>query len=207
MTESIHSRVRKALSAPPVAEFSADPSACRAHGCPCQGTIDLGSSGRFYCAWHARADGDKWPEITESLHAHRWLIDFIGDIAAAYNRGRLRDWVKDADEFWRDDPEGKPTEDERARFNWYAWRMREELSWRVGACKDRPKARVFVPMTRARAASVIESARAGLDVPSERITEALVASGDLVPPGFDDVPWEEDAQPLHHARAHSEARA
>jgi hypothetical protein len=62
-------------------------------------------------------------------------------------------------------------------------------------------------MTRARGASVIESARAGLDVPSERITEALVASGDLVPPGFDDVPWEEDAQPLHHARAHSEARA
>ena len=45
---SIAQRVRDAMH-PEADTPSFDPSACRASGCPCTGSVDLGSSGRFMC--------------------------------------------------------------------------------------------------------------------------------------------------------------
>jgi hypothetical protein len=210
MTESIRARVHKALNPQPEAEFNADPGACRALGCPCRGTIDLGSSGRFYCAWHARTDGDKWPALTAALHSHQWLIDHIGEMQRLHSEaGTGKPWLAAADSFWRDQPELKPQGHERTTWGFYLWRLREELAYRVGARKEPPEPRVPLAMTKAHAVRVIESAKAGEFVPAGDMTAALQASGDIAPGVFDDeVPWGDEA--LFHrptARAHLEPRA
>lgn len=118
------------------------PGACRADGCPCQGSIDLGMSGRFFCSWHAWAPPPQWGDITQQLHQHAWLIDFIGELMRIHSRGRLTDWQARAAQFFATDPVCLPNASEKQRFNHYVWRLREELSWRVGLRKDRPVPRV-----------------------------------------------------------------
>jgi hypothetical protein len=67
--------------------------ACRAEGCPCRGTVDIGSAGRFYCTWHSWAPPADWPRVTEELQRHRWLIDFMGELLTLRDRGRKGDWL------------------------------------------------------------------------------------------------------------------
>lgn len=116
--------------------------ACRADDCPCRGSIDLGSSGRFFCSWHAWTPPPQWGEVTRQLRDHAWLIDFIGELMRIHSRGRLTDWQARAAQFFATDPVCLPNSDEKQAFNLYVWRLREELSWRVGVRKERPVPRV-----------------------------------------------------------------
>lgn len=122
-------------------EFERSSTACRALGCPCAGSIDIGRTSRFYCSWHAWAVPSDWPRITEQLLDHKWLIDFIGELTQSHDRGQRGDWQAKADEFFRTDPHCIPSSDERTRWNLYCWRLREELAWRIGVRKERPDPR------------------------------------------------------------------
>lgn len=122
-------------------DFAQSPGSCTAYGCPCRGTVDLGSSGRFNCSWHAWAPQDRWQAITQGLREHQWLLDFIGELQHAFYRGKNGDWLARAQQFFETDPYCQPTGSERLSFNRYVWRMREELSWRIGIRKERPEPR------------------------------------------------------------------
>ena len=180
--------------------------ACRADDCPCRGTVELGGSGRTFCSWHAWAPPQEWGEVTRKLLDHMWLIDFIGEVMRVHSRGKLTDWIARSDAFFATDPHCQPTGEERDRFAFYLWRLREELSWRVGVRKDRPEPRVLVPMPKAKAARVFEAAKAGAEVPLEQMTAALHASGDLDEPDFDDIPWPEHPDEEHKARLAQDPR-
>jgi hypothetical protein len=120
-----------------------DPGACRASGCPCRGSVDLGSSGRFLCAWHAWAPPDKQHTVTHGLRSHRWLIDFIGEVQALYRDGAKGDpWIARAREFWLEEPRMQPTATEARHWSLYLWRLREDLSHRIGLRADAPVPRV-----------------------------------------------------------------
>jgi len=139
--KTVFERTRDALGrgdrAAQDAEAASDPSACRATGCPCRGTIDLGSGGRHTCSFHAWAQPDVWGDITEQLHAHRWLIDFIGEVKALHGRSKPGAWQAKAASYFAEHPEMQPTALEAAHWPFY-----EELAWRIGARKERPAVRV-----------------------------------------------------------------
>lgn len=116
--------------------------ACKAENCPCRGTMDLTTSGRSYCQWHAWALPNDWPRITQELEEHRWLIDFITEVEICSTRGRRGDWQAKARDFFRTDPHCQPSKVEIDRYNFYGWRLREELAWRIGVRKDRPSPRL-----------------------------------------------------------------
>jgi hypothetical protein len=122
---------------------SFDPSACRASGCPCNGSIDLGSSGRFMCSWHAWAAPDKHDSVTQGLRSHRWLVSIIGELQALYREGADGEpWIVRAGEFWQTDTRMLPNETECRHWGLYLWRLREELSHRIGLRADAPLPRV-----------------------------------------------------------------
>lgn len=135
---TVHERVRQAMNPAKAEAFERDPAGCRAVDCPCRGTVDLGNSGRFYCAWHAWSDSAKWPPITDELIRHRWMLDHIGELQRLHRAGgKATPWAHAADAFWTD-PVMKPNQHERGAFEHYVWRLREELAFRVGSRKDRP---------------------------------------------------------------------
>lgn len=137
-TASVQERVRQAMKPTAGPDAERDPAGCRAIDCPCNGSVDLGNSGRFYCSWHAWADGAKWPLITEELIRHRWMLDHMAELQRIRRTtGHGAPWVHAADAFWTD-PVMKPTPHERETFAHYLWRLREELAFRVGVRKDRP---------------------------------------------------------------------
>lgn len=132
-------RVRQAMGHSDAVDEQRDPAACRAHGCPCRGTIDVGSTGRFVCSWHAWADGNTWPRLTEQLHAHRWLLDHVGELMRLDRAGEP--WLVVADSFWRNEPDMQPQPRERRAFALYVARLRAELAYRIGVRSTRPEAR------------------------------------------------------------------
>ena len=144
--KTVFERTRDALGkgerAAQDAEAASDPSACRATGCPCRGTIDLGSGGRRTCSFHAWAQPDVWGDITEQLQAHRWLIDFIGEVKVLHARSKLGTWQAKARTYFAEHADMQPTALEAKHWPFYEWRLREDLAWRVGVRKDRPQPRV-----------------------------------------------------------------
>lgn len=147
------------------------PGQCHAFGCPCGASVDLGSGGRGVCSWHAWAQAANWQAVTQALNEHQWLIDFIGEVMRVHSRGRLTDWIARSDAFFATDPHCQPTGEERDRFSFYLWRLREELSWRVGVRKDRPEPRVLVPTPKTKAAP-----RAPALLPDHDLEEAFNAA-------------------------------
>lgn len=120
-----------------------DPMQCRAAGCPCTGTIDLGSSGRFLCAWHAWAPPERADALTLALRREQGLLDLIAELQALHrDGGKGAPWVVRARQAWGTDEALQPTEGEARHWNLYLWRLREEVSFRVGLRADAPAPRV-----------------------------------------------------------------
>lgn len=141
-TPSIGERVRAAMN-PEAPDTSFDPTACRAAGCPCTGTVDLGSSGRYLCAWHAWAPPDRADSLSLALRREQGLLDLIGELQAMHRAGAERSpWIARARQAWAGDEAMMPTEDECRHWGLYLWRLREELSFRVGLRADAPAPRV-----------------------------------------------------------------
>ena len=126
-----------------------DPKLCGATGCPVRGSVDLGGSSRYCCAWHAWAKPEKWPAITEALLQHDWLRDFITDLMSREELFKDAEWRNYAMQFWANDPECRPGhEDGRPETrDLYLRRMNQELHFRVGTRKDRPPIRVPAPVS------------------------------------------------------------
>lgn len=108
---------------------------CKANGCPCIGSVDIG--GGFNCRYHAFADGDKWPSITRGLRDHDWLIGFMADIDKQH-----KGWREYAERFWEEaEPAMVPDASECKAH--YAYRLHLSLAYRVGARDKAPE--VMVP--------------------------------------------------------------
>jgi hypothetical protein len=138
--KSIRQRVREAASPPE--DKAQRIGGCEAYGCPCRGSVDLGSGGKFFCQWHAWADPSAWADVTASLEQHRWLIDHIEELQRLYAKpSKGAPWIRVAETYWREQPEMMPTPVERTNWNFYLWRLREELAHRCGLRKERPVAR------------------------------------------------------------------
>ena len=140
----IRKATQKALSKPSVdsTRDDFDPSRCADAGCPCKGSVAMGGSNRFQCSWHAFAAPERADDITTKLTEHRWLIDHITHLQLLHRQGaKNAPWVAAAQTFWAEQPEMLPTPVERANWNFYLWRLREELSFRIGLRKDRPAPR------------------------------------------------------------------
>lgn len=117
--------------------------ACNAHGCPCSGSIDIGSGGRFSCPWHAGLSPDLWGDVTLRLRQEGPLLALIGELQALHAAGgKGAPWVHRAMRAFAAESDLQPTPNERARWNHYLWRLREEIGFRVGVRQDRPAARV-----------------------------------------------------------------
>lgn len=122
--------------------FEQDPRKCAATGCPFRGTAEWGGS-RYMCLCHQGKEPDTWPAITEKCHEFSWLGDFIADVmkqSGTWTRGRH--WSEFAVEFWSGiDDHCIPNDWERLRAPDYVIRMMDELRWRCGLTKLRPKPR------------------------------------------------------------------
>lgn len=163
--------VRKRLQEQKTPEPERDPLRCVAHGCPCNGTVDIGNAGRFACSWHAWVQPERWPLITERLCEHRWLLDFIGDMQRMHIAGEK--WRDLAEQFFATEQRDlQPTPAERERVSWYVWRLRQHLAWLTGERKDKPQPREM-------ARKVLNAVRDGQHFDTEIIDGALAETGDL----------------------------
>lgn len=116
-------------------DVAADFGKCVAHGCPLRGTVDLGGGGRFTCSAHSWVDAEKWPQVTQSLAEHDWLIGLMSDLRRSdlHTKG----WRGYAGRFWLDaDHSMVPASDESREL--YLYRLHLELMHRVGARAKRP---------------------------------------------------------------------
>ncbi len=138
---TVYERTKAAVRQQPAPADEGGSLNCKAYGCPCRGVIDLG--GGFHCTLHAYASPDKWPQLTSSIREHEWLLSFIGEMQDHHQRGKTtKELGALAATFWEVDPSMAPTPDEQKHWNWYLWRVREELAFRVGQRKDKPAPRV-----------------------------------------------------------------
>jgi hypothetical protein len=140
---SIRERVHQAMTKPDAGQDApgSEAGGCSAYGCPCRGTVDLGHAGRFFCQWHAWIPSDRWPSVTDGLVAHRWFVDLIGELQRRHTAGDIKAAIAHATQVWRDEPEMQPEPLERANWNLYLWRLREELAHRIGVRKEKPQPR------------------------------------------------------------------
>ncbi len=137
---TVHERVRQAMAQPDAEHDASGPMSCKAHGCPCTATLDLG--GGWHCQWHAYCSPDQWQGLTQQLREHTWLLEFITDLQMRHRRGEgSKVLVALATTFWAVDPYMAPTAEERQHWGRYLWRLREELAYRVGRRSERPEPR------------------------------------------------------------------
>jgi hypothetical protein len=113
------------------------PAKCAANGCPCVASVQA-EGGRWCCTSHAFALSDLWPQITEGMRDHEWLVQFIGEVQKMDRTNK--NWRSFASQFWAGQDEfciPHPKENAIPYFN----RMKGELDCRLGLCK-RPAVRL-----------------------------------------------------------------
>lgn len=115
-----------------------DPTRCAAGDCPMPGSVSLG--GPFLCSAHAWAGGKHWGSISEALHEHAWLREFITELMRDSRLAGEQAWRQHAAGYFNAYPDMQPANGETREG--YLARMHLELMQRVGARKERPAARV-----------------------------------------------------------------
>jgi hypothetical protein len=119
------------------------PMFCAAHGCPCTGETDPASTGRFFCRWHVGIAPDRWQETTRLLRSNGELITVISELQRLHTwGGKGQPWVHRARRAFAGEPDMQPTDLEVESWNFYLWRLREELAFRCEVRQDRPAPRV-----------------------------------------------------------------
>lgn len=142
---SVGAAARAATAAPPPApddEPARGPLSCYVTGCPCSGS--MGGDGRFFCEYHHGQPIDRWGGITMALRNKRWLLDAIAQIHRLWLRpgtASTNAWIALARTTFEDDPDMQPTELEAKHFNFYEWRLHEDLRWRCGVLPEKPRPR------------------------------------------------------------------
>jgi hypothetical protein len=116
-----------------------DPSRCGASDCPMPGSVHLGGSG-YLCTAHAWAGGRQWAAISQALHEHTWLREFITELMRDPRLGSEQAWRQHAAGYFHAYPDMQPAKAETREG--YLLRLHLELMHRVGARKDRPTVRI-----------------------------------------------------------------
>jgi hypothetical protein len=116
-----------------------DPGRCGAHDCPMPGSVHLGGSG-YLCSAHAWAGGKQWGAISQALHEHEWLREFITELMRDSRLGGEQAWRQHAAGYFNAYPDMQPVKAETREG--YLLRMHLELMHRVGARKERPDVRI-----------------------------------------------------------------
>jgi hypothetical protein len=119
------------------------PLSCYVSPCPCPGT--MGQDGRMFCQFHHGLPVDRWADITLALRNRRWLLDAIGRIHRLWlypGKAGTNAWVALAETLLVDEPDLHPTALEKQNFNFYEWRLHEDLRWRCGVRSEKPRPRV-----------------------------------------------------------------
>jgi len=125
------------------ARLARSPRMCHVGDCPCAGTVDAGNSGRFACPWHDRVPPPRWTEVSDALHASRWLVDAIDEVLRISRGAKQRTaWVAYAKTAFANDAHLLPTELEQRWSEAFVWRLRGEISFRCGNIPARPEPRV-----------------------------------------------------------------
>ena len=141
---SLRERTKAAAAMP---EADQGPQMCMANNCPCRASLSI-EGGKWLCTSHAFAPADKWPQISEGLRSHDWLIAFLCDIQRMDQANQ--DWRSFAEQFWdgQDDyckpVAGEMKDGRRIRAEHaipYFNRMKGELDYRLGLVK-RPVPRI-----------------------------------------------------------------
>lgn len=133
----------------------ADDFGCHADGCPCRGTIRVEGL-RWTCSWHAFAKPSMWPQVTQKLREHDWLLNFISEVSRLDRvRPKGNGWREYATKFWEGvDDHCIPHEKEDCGP--YLNRMRAEIAHRCGITSKCPDPRIpSPPITRWNAAKYL----------------------------------------------------
>ena len=122
---------------------------CRAGACRLRGTVSVGSTtGPFFCGFHAWVDARHWEAVSTALVDHDWMLRHMGELHEMLRVGKRGEAIAVAREFWAEQPDMLPNDNEARHLEHYLYRLNLDLQFRVGARSEKPAP--FRPQAEAR---------------------------------------------------------